>query len=145
VAIDLTIPQQVAEGVLFGGIDACTIHREPYPSTTFDEPTGTYVKPPPTLVYAGKCASRDLSSSSIGGQGQQGAVPATLQRWTIKVPLDSPAVEIGDVVTITVSRDASLVGRRYVVRDAGGGTFKVSRSLAVERWAPGSTEDWLAP
>lgn len=144
-AVDLTIPQQIAEGVLFGGIDAGTIHREPIPSTTFEPETGNYVKPAPILVYDGKISVSDQTSNNTGGQQQQGAVPATWQRWLVKLPLDSPEIAVGDVVTVTAARDVTLIGRRFVVRDAGGGTFKITRKLACERWAPGSTEDWMKP
>lgn len=143
-AIDLTVPQQIAEGVLFGGVDACTIHREAV-LTTFDEATGAYVLDPGTLVYTGKCAVRDQSTANVGGQGQQGMAPATLGRWLVKIPFGSPDIEVGDIVTITAARDATLPGRRFVVKAVGGGTFRVSRTLAVEQWEPGTRDDWKAP
>jgi len=144
--IDLTRPQEIAEEVLFGGIDSGTIHREPQPvSTSFDTVTGNYVRPAPTLVYEGKLTVSDQTSNNMSGGQQQGAVPATHQRWTVKIPLGSPEIEVGDVVTVTVARDATMVGRRFVVRDFGGGTFKILRRLSCERWQPGSTQDWMKP
>lgn len=144
-AIDLTAPQAIAEAALFGGEDTCTIHREPAPSTTFDEVTGVYVKPAPILVYAGDCLMRDEVQANAGGQQTQGAGPATMQRWITKIPLGSPEIHVGDVVTLVTGRDATLVGKRYVVRDFGGGTFKVVRTLKCERWQPGATQDWMTP
>lgn len=144
--IDLTLPQKIAEETLFGGVDAGTVHREPQPaSTTFDTVTGNYVKPAATLVYSGKLTVSDQTTSNQGGQQQQGAIPATWQRWTVKLPLGSPLIEVGDVVTVTAARDVTLIGNRYVVRDAGGGTFKVIRRLSCERWQPGATQDWMKP
>ena len=145
-SVDLTQPQGIAEEVLFGGIDAGTIHRKPQPvSTSFDTTTGNYVKPAPTLIYSGKLTVSDQTSNNQGGQQLYGAVEATRQRWLVKIPLGSPPIEGGDVVTVTAARDSELVGHRFVVRDIGGGTFKVVRRLSCERWEPGSTQDWMMP
>lgn len=144
-AIDLTGPQAIAESVLFGGVDSCSIVRESVAQTSFDVVTGAYTIPAGSAVYAGKCSLRDQSTSSLGGQLQQGAVPATLQRWICKIPLASPEVKVGDVITITAARDVTLVGQRFVVRDIGGGTFRLVKTLAVERWEPGNMQDWAKP
>lgn len=143
-AIDLTGVQAVVESILFGGVDSCTIHREAT-LVSFNEATGSYVLDGGTLVYSGPCAVRDQSTANVGGQGQQGMVPATLRRWLVKIPLGSPDVEVGDVVTVTAARDLSLPGQRFVVKDVGGGSFRVSRALAVEQWDPGDRTDWRAP
>lgn len=143
-AVDLTIPQQIAESVLFGGIDTCTVHREGT-LVSFNEATGAYVLDDGTLVYSGKCAIRDQSTANVGGQGQQGMAPATLRRWLVKIPFASPEVKVGDVVTVTAARDLTLPGQRFVVKDVGGGTFRVSRALVVEQWDPGDRTDWRAP
>lgn len=143
-AIDLSGVQEIAESVLFGGGDSCTIHREGT-LTSFDEVTGQYVLDDGSLVYSGVCAIRDQSTANVGGQGQQGMAPATLRRWLVKIPLDSPAIEVGDVVTMVTARDLTLPGQRFVVKDVGGGTFRVSRALAVEQWDPGDRTDWRAP
>lgn len=145
-ALDLTGPQSIVESILFeGNPDAGTIHREPFPSTTFDPVTGGYLHPPAVLVYDGPIVLGDQTSGNQGGQQTQGAVSATRQRWQLKIPFGSPEIHVGDVVTMTASRDADLVGRRFVVRDIGGGSFKVLRRLSCERWEPGGTEDWLKP
>ena len=142
-AVDLTGPQAVAESVLFGGVDACLIQREPNPSTTFDTATGAYTKPTPVDVYTGACSFRDQVATA-SGDSVDGAAQAVTQRWTVKLPLAAAIPQAGDIVTITAARDLQHVGRRLIVRDVGGGTFRVARSLVCERWEPGPAEDWLA-
>lgn len=142
-ALELTGPRAAVETVLFGqGADECMILRKPPDPTTFD--AGTYDIPAPIVIYEGVCSLK-ASQSNLSGRAEQGAVTATLQRWTVKLPLlatvDVPP-RPGDIVIMTVSRDSVWLGERFVIRDVGGGTNSVLRSCAMDRWAPGSGEDW---
>lgn len=146
-AIDLTLPRAAVERIMFGDdADRCTIHREPPDRTTFDPDTGDYEPPAPRLVYSGVCSLRSAMTSSAGS-AEQGAVSAIQQRWTLKLPIVSGIAgpRKGDVVTMTTSRDPQWQDARFVVRDVGGGTNAVLRSLALDRWEPGRGADWMVP
>jgi hypothetical protein len=148
VAIDLTRVRPTVERILFGADgDQCTIHRRPPDPTTFDTTSGEYELPAPRLVYEGVCSLKS-GITATAGRAEQGAVDATQQRWSLKLPVAASAIDgprVGDVVTMTVSRDARWTETRFVVRDVGGGTNSVLRNLALDRWEQGSGQDWLGP
>jgi hypothetical protein len=153
-SIDLAPIETIVKTVLFTDPDLCTIHRKPQPGTTFDATVGVYRLPQPELIYgepiqslsgfrSGVCTFRD-GMTGQAGRSEQGTVDATLTRWTVKIPLQAPVILIGDIVTLVLCRDVDWIGKRLVVRDVGGGTWKMTRALLCDRWAPGSAQDWLA-
>jgi hypothetical protein len=145
-AIDLTGARAAVEVALFGvGADQCRVIRRPRDPTTFQ--TGEYDVPAPGIVYEGDCSIR-AQITALGGRGEQGAVPATQQRWTISMPLVATAADPprpGDVVIMTTARDAALSGGRFVVRDVSGGTNTVLRRVSCDRWVLGGGDDWARP
>lgn len=142
-SIDLSFAKQIVAEL---ATDTCTIQRDQGTSDdTFDPNTGTWTKTGPTTTYTGACMVRD-STNVAAGRGVEGAVEGTEQRWVVKLPDLTADVAVGDLVTITASvNDPRLVGRRFVVADIGGGTFKVSRTLLCTAWVSGGDSDWGRP
>jgi hypothetical protein len=143
VPVDLTFARaQVAQLAT----DTCRIDRDAGTADdTFDPSTGTWTSTSPTVPYEGPCWVRDAMSNAADRRVDTGAVEATLQQWIVKVPDLSADVAVGDLVTITDSQDPRLIGRRFVVRDIGGGTYKVARTLTCDAYVHGTDNDWENP
>lgn len=141
--VDLTFAKATVAGL---ASDACRIDRDAGTSDdTFDPNTGTWTHTTASTVFTGACWVRD-STNIAAGRGVEGAVEGTEQRWVVKLPDLTADVAVGDLVTITASpNDPRLVGRRFVVADIGGGTFKVSRTLLCTAWVSGGDSDWGRP
>lgn len=108
--------------------DACTITRSGG-APVFDSTTGTYTDPAATTVYSGKCRVKpaNLTSRTV----QAGEQQVALWPYSVSMPL-SALPELDDVVTVTASVDASLVGRTLRVRSVARGTFLTARRLDCE-------------
>lgn len=145
-ALDLTAARSAAESALFGDdADQCRVIRRPIDATTFR--SGEYDVPAPGIVYEGDCSIR-AQMTTLAARGEQGAVPATQQRWLISMPLLATAGDpprSGDVVIMTTARDEAVAGGRFVVRDVSGGTNTVLRRVACDRWVLGGGDDWARP
>ena len=116
-----------AEGLM---TDTCTITRangEP----TYNPSTLTYTTPTPTTVYTGKCR---VKPSVLSGNTtvQAGEERVALWPFSISVPFSATDVELDDIVTVTSSADASLVGRPLRVRSIARGTNVTARRLDCE-------------
>lgn len=110
--------------------DTCTITRsggEP----VFDDTTGTYTTPAASTVYSGKCR---VKPSALSGNTtvQAGEERVALWPYAVSVPVSVVDVELDDLVTVTASADASLVGRVLRVRSTARGTHITARRLDAE-------------
>lgn len=108
-------------------VETCTIKRRT--GTSLDPLTDKYADTF-TTVYAGQCRVKPASSEHVTESGQ---VAVATRRYIVSIPADSPAaVARGDVVTVTVSTDATLVGRPLTVLDVTLGELVTARRLTVE-------------
>ena len=141
-AVDLSFAREAVAGL---ASDECRIDRDAGTSDdTFNPTTGTWTSTTPTVVYDGPCWVRD-GLSAANRRVQEGGTEATEQQWVVKLPDMTADVAVGDLVTITASVDERLVGRRFVVRDIGGGSFKVARTLMCDAYVFGTDNDWARP
>lgn len=107
--------------------DTCTITRsggEP----VFDPNTGTYTPAAPSTVYTGRCRVQAKADEVVAAGDQ----PVTLRRFTASLPVATSGIEVDDVLTVTDSADADLVGLSLRVVDAKSGTWLVARRLTLE-------------
>jgi hypothetical protein len=107
-------------------VDACTIQR---PGTETTSATGV-VTPSLTSIYAGKCR---LQVRQQTGAGQNiGEAYVIVERLELQLPMTTPALMEGDVVTMTASTlDPLLPGKKYTVRDTLAKTHLTSRRVTV--------------
>jgi hypothetical protein len=93
-----------------------------------DETTGIHSHGSDT-IYEGAClvrpALRDLRKVSFGGDQR------TLHVYDVQFPADTE-LEVLDTITVTVSADASLVGRSLVVRDVQYDEWQTVRRVVAE-------------
>lgn len=118
--------QALAESLM---LDACTITRNDG-DPVFDSTTGTYSQPT-TPIYTGKCR---VKPSVLSGNTtvQAGEERVALWPYSVSVPVAVADVRLDDIVTVTTSADASLIGVTLRVRSIGRGTFITARRLDCE-------------
>ena len=117
---------RLAERVIAGIGDQISITREARGS--LNTTTMTYT-PSSSDVYAG--AGRVRRSNA--GTDSAGGGEVVTDKTTVHIPLNTTGVQIGDKVTVTASRDVSLVGRVYVVTDLPASSASTSVALTVEQ------------
>jgi len=108
--------------------DTCSIRRRG--GTTTDDNTGE-VTPTWADVYAGKCRIQQRTvqaESQTPGQDFQ-----ILTRLELQIPVDAPALQVGDEVTMTASGDPQLVGQVLTVRDLAAKSEATARRIGVTR------------
>lgn len=82
-----------------------------------DPVTGDATQTIPDPRYEGSARVK-YNSSVVSDSGVTGAL-VMVQAITVKLPAKAPVLEEGDVIEVTESElDASLVGRKYIVRGA---------------------------
>lgn len=125
--------QILAESLM---VDACTITRGGSGAPTFNSTTGTYTPPAGSTVYTGACR---VKPSALSGNTtvQAGEREVSLWPFAVSVPVSVTDVDLNDLVTITASADASLVGRELRVRSVARGTFVTARRLDCEEDSDG--------
>lgn len=100
--------------------------------TTFDEATGTTV-PNYTTRFTSKCKVQ--TRSLVARDAEVGGRTATTVTVELHLPVDVPAVEVGDVCEITAVgalSDVQLLGRKFRVVAPVGKSFATARRLDVE-------------
>lgn len=115
-------------------IDSCKITRDSQQELddVLDVDTGQLEAPDDDslFVYYGACIvkpNKGYRQTDVGGE-------TTAERYhDLLIPLDAPAVNIGDRVEIMVARDPQLVGSRFVVTDSIAASFAVVRRIEMER------------
>jgi Family of unknown function (DUF6093) len=96
---------------------------------TFNSATNTYL-PTVVQVYSGVAdvKPRDIGSVDV----QAGDFEVVLRQFDIAFPWESAEARPDDVVTVTASDDATLVGRDLVVMSAARGGRRTARHLIAE-------------
>lgn len=113
-------------------LDAVDVARPGTGEGTFDAATGVTTPPTPTVVYAGAARLRMPTL-------QEQRITAGEHDWTaedavLSVPMDAPAVQVGDLVTFTGSSlDPDLPGTAFVVMGQLQGSQVTARRLIVRR------------
>ena len=100
--------------------------------TTFDDETGTTV-PNYTTRFTSKCKVQ--TRSLVARDAEVGGRTATTVTVELHLPVDAPAVEVGDVCEITAVgalSDMQLLGRKFRVVAPVGKSFATARRLDVE-------------
>lgn len=110
--------------------DECTITR-PASGGTLNEHTGVWTPNAPTTIYAGRCRLRAPSTEEF--EKVFGETQVTETRYIATFPADLPAVEVGDMLTITSSADPHITSElRFRITRAPFGSWLVDRRLGVE-------------
>lgn len=109
--------------------DACTIRRQN--GTTRDPESGLDV-PAYDDVYVGVCKVQ-MAASTLSSVTQEiaGAVITQTSRY-VHLPVSAPEIQIDDLVDITGSLDAQLVGRTFRVTSPFGKSYATARRLEVK-------------
>lgn len=100
-----------------------------------DRPTGAVNPvtgvPVVTQVYAGK--GKVQTFEAFERQPEVAGGTATIQRYTIHLPIGTYVPAVNDVITVTASvLDSNLVGRRFVVSGLLHKTYATSYRLLVD-------------
>lgn len=111
-------------------VDACTVTRVTGKSTSR---TTMQVTPTTVEVYAGACRVRPEATQAAQVELVERA--AFTRRLVVSLPQATTGVQVDDVITITASVDAELVGARLVVRAVDVGTHRTARRLSCEEVA----------
>lgn len=104
----------------------CTVERAT--AGSYDPETMTWSNTPET-VYQGICQVRP--GGLQGGDENQGDDETRSLTYTIKVIADTP-VQTGDVVTVTSSKDAGMVGRVFRITDVPADEWQINRKCSAE-------------
>lgn len=110
-------------------VDVCVISRR---STVpaYDRVTAGYVDRPTTAVYSGRCRVKPVGRTRDDTTGVRETRTA---RYDVALPQDTAVqVEVGDLLTVTESRDSWLVGRALTVSAVGFGSTSSARWLTVD-------------
>lgn len=110
-------------------VDAVTISRAGG-ERVFDETTGDWTTPAGSTIYAGKAKIR-LQGVTVGYDREVGGGDIRVNTLILAVPAGTP-IEADDIATVTASRDADLVGRKYRVTDVMRSTWQITRKAMLE-------------
>lgn len=115
-------------------VDACTIRRvTSWATEDFSgERVPTYLSPDP---YTGKCRIQQALVQST--REDAGEDDVLILRLELQLPVvGSEGLAVGDIVSITASRDSDLIGRPLLIRDLAHKTDATARRLQlIERTA----------
>lgn len=117
-------------------VDDFTVTEDPQGADddSFDYTTATFTPPAndTATVYAGKGKIR--LSGTVGAPQTEGERTYEATDYIFSAPITSSYVpKVGQVITCTGSvRDATLVGKQWIVTEPLGGTFSVSRKARCE-------------
>lgn len=118
-------------------LDACTVYAASGSNDdVFDPDTLTWTKATDDVVYNGACSINDATTATTRMDVDQGGQPSIGGRWTARILLRDRAVTPGSRLKVTKSRDKALVGREFRVTSISGGTFALTRTLALESITP---------
>lgn len=112
-------------------VDTCTVK---YVSGVVFNGTSGVDEPTYTTRFTSPCKVQERGVQST--ERDAGGREATLVRTTIHLPISAGAVEVDDLVTITVSaHDPQLAGRVFRVLAPAGKSFATARRFEVEEVA----------
>ncbi len=109
--------------------DACSVTRASG-DPVFDEATGGYVTPVPTTIYTGSCRITPLPVQERAVIFGEQAVDLIAYQATF--PYDAAVFEKDDVVKVTASTDAQLVGRHLEVHGYEVKTLQTKRRVLLQ-------------
>lgn len=112
--------------------DTCQIVRMGTTPTT--NPVTNLDTYPAVEQYAGQCRVRP-NSQSLSTDSGFGEQQVQLLSHMVSIPVSEADVVPDDVVIVTASDDASLVGKRLRVRTVARGTHITARRMACEEMA----------
>jgi hypothetical protein len=122
VEIALARGQAAAERLM---TDACVIKHK----TTESVGAGGVISPVWSTVFTGKCR---VQSNALTRQGQDiGEAYVIVERHEVQLPVSVVGLQEGDLIQITASGDADLVGRIFRVRDVLRKTHLTARRVTV--------------
>lgn len=106
----------------------CVITRRNPAGTT--DADGTWTPSGPTTVYTGPCRVQVMTTQQqviVVGETQE-----TRRRYLVTVRFDTAELHVHDLVAITASVDAGLVGRELQVTEVGYGSEQWERDLTCD-------------
>lgn len=113
----------------------CRVTRSGALSGPIDPDTGLETDGEPTVLWepgpngAGRCWFKAPTS---GGQDAVAGDVVTVQKPMISLPLEAPALQLGDDITLTASRVPLNVGRKFKVTALPGGDYITIARYQVE-------------
>lgn len=116
-----------------------TVEVERPGASSFDEATGIYGSGTPTLIFSGKARISPTSPSTE-------VIGEELVSWRdaqFYFPLSAPQMRVGDLITVTSSKDERLNGRVWRVSAVRHGTFQASREVSAQSLAESRTSENL--
>ena len=106
----------------------CEITRKGAGGTT--DASGTYTPASRTTIHTGPCRVQAVPTQRqviVVGEAQE-----TRHRYLVTIRYDAATIHVGDLVLITGSVDAGLVGRRLRVVNVAYGSEQWERDLNCE-------------
>jgi hypothetical protein len=138
VIADFAAGRRAAESAF---IDTCRITRDPQAvgDDYRDYGTGEMVEgaDDASAVYEGPCMFRPAADRR--GEEDRSGASMYEQHYRVRLPMSSPEIKIGDVLSLTVcTMDPHMVGAPVVVTRVDGGTASITRILTctAERRGP---------
>lgn len=110
--------------------DTCTVSRRSSTTRVLDTTTGLYNDPAPDEIYDGVCRVRPLPSGR--GNAESGGAPLTLRTYAATLLRTAVDVAEGDILTVTDSDDAQMIGRPLYVISVGFSAENLHRRLMLE-------------
>lgn len=111
-------------------VDACTITRAG--AATLNRSTSVLTPGTPTTLYQGKCL---VKPQRVPRNQQAGERLTVIARYEVAVPFAALAtddLQVGDLVTVTASGDARLVGQVFAVMSTDFGSHSTAWRITVE-------------
>lgn len=107
----------------------CRASRSGALTGPIDPDTGLETPGEATILWDGRCWFKAPSS---GGQDAVAGDVVTVQKPMVTLPLDAPALQLGDDIELTASRVPLNVGRKFKVTALPGGDFITIARYQVE-------------
>lgn len=121
---------QLQTDVLATLSDVCNVTGVGAGEPVFDPDTGTYVSPNPEVIHAAlPCRVAPWTATRVVQAGEE---PVSLGAYHVTVPVSATGIDVDDIVIITASDDADLVGIQLRVTEAFLNSLGVQRRLACE-------------
>jgi len=98
-------------------------------AASFDKETLEYAENAGTEVWSGACRVQPTGSDRVVAYGEQ---PITVRSYHATLPHDADGIEVDDVLVLSSSVDADLVGRALRVLDVQPSSLEAARRLLVE-------------
>jgi hypothetical protein len=113
-------------------VDQCIVRRPDPNIGTFNPTTGAVSIPVGSIVYSGACHLRK-SNDPLGGTDRISAHKnITVRNYQLEIPWNATPLQVNDVVTVTSSDDAHLVGRKLRVTKVHQNSTLIVRRMTVE-------------